>query len=58
MVAALLELGGKDQVFALPQHPYTNLLMSSVPRMDATWLEDVLILPQCRKRNSGLENSA
>lgn len=30
----MVELGGKDEVFARPQHPYTVGLLNSIPRLD------------------------
>jgi peptide/nickel transport system ATP-binding protein len=38
MVAA----GPTSEVFAPPMHPYTELLLSSVPEMRADWLDEVL----------------
>ena len=34
--------GPTQQVFAPPWHPYTELLLSSVPEMRADWLDEVL----------------
>ena len=34
--------GDTKTVFAPPMHPYTELLLSSVPEMRADWLDDVL----------------
>ena len=34
--------GPREQVFAPPYHPYTKLLLSSVPEMDTHWLDGVL----------------
>ena len=34
--------GDTEQVFAPPWHPYTELLLSSVPEMRADWLDEVL----------------
>ncbi len=36
------ELGTVQQVFSPPHHPYTALLMSSVPALRPEWLEEVL----------------
>ena len=33
------EMGATDQVFAHPLHPYTQMLMASVPRLDKKWEE-------------------
>jgi len=38
----LVAQGPLDQVFAPPLHPYTALLLSSVPEMRTGWLADVL----------------
>jgi peptide/nickel transport system ATP-binding protein len=33
-LAKLMELGGADEVFAPPHHPYTEALMSAIPTLD------------------------
>jgi len=38
----VVEQGGKDRMFAPPHHPYTDLLLSSVPEMDPDWLTNLL----------------
>jgi peptide/nickel transport system ATP-binding protein len=38
----LVAEGPREQVFAPPYHPYTKLLLSSVPEMDIHWLDGVL----------------
>jgi len=38
----VVEQGSKDQMFAPPHHPYTDLLLSSVPEMDPDWLTNLL----------------
>ena len=38
----VVEQGPKDQMFRPPHHPYTGLLLSSVPEMDPNWLTRVL----------------
>ncbi|HWK44560.1 MAG TPA: ABC transporter ATP-binding protein [Stellaceae bacterium] len=43
--------GDTAEVFAPPYHPYTELLLSSVPEMRADWLDEVLA-----KRQSGPVN--
>ncbi|WP_375688607.1 ABC transporter ATP-binding protein [Pseudooceanicola sp. LIPI14-2-Ac024] len=35
----VVEQGPKSQMFAPPHHPYTQLLLSSVPEMDPDWLD-------------------
>ena len=39
----VVEAGSKDQVFEPPYHEYTKLLLSSVPKMDPDWLDNLLI---------------
>ena len=36
------EMGPTDQVLSPPFHPYTKLLISSVPEMRVGWLEDIM----------------
>jgi peptide/nickel transport system ATP-binding protein len=43
----LVASGETETVFAPPYHPYTELLLSSVPEMRADWLDEVL----ARRRN-------
>ena len=38
----VVEQGPKDKMFTPPHHPYTDLLLSSVPEMDPEWLTTVL----------------
>lgn len=38
----VVEKGNKSEVFSPPHHPYTELLLGSVPDMDPTWLDRVL----------------
>jgi peptide/nickel transport system ATP-binding protein len=38
----IIAQGPTAQIFAPPYHPYTEKLISSVPEMDTTWLDDVL----------------
>lgn len=38
----VVESGPKDQMFEPPHHPYTDLLLSSVPEMDPDWLTRLL----------------
>ncbi|MEQ8584847.1 MAG: ABC transporter ATP-binding protein [Thalassobaculaceae bacterium] len=38
----VVEQGGKEEMFTPPHHPYTDLLLSSVPEMDPNWLTTVL----------------
>jgi peptide/nickel transport system ATP-binding protein len=44
----IVEQGHKDQVLSPPHKPYTELLLSSVPNMDADWLTELL-----KTRSSG-----
>ncbi|PVA07691.1 ABC transporter ATP-binding protein [Thalassorhabdomicrobium marinisediminis] len=38
----VVEHGPKTDMFTPPHHPYTDLLLSSVPEMDPDWLTDLL----------------
>lgn len=38
----VIESGPKDVMFKPPHHPYTDLLLSSVPEMDPDWLTELL----------------
>ncbi|MGR3572324.1 ABC transporter ATP-binding protein [Brevirhabdus sp.] len=38
----VVEQGLKDAMFTPPHHPYTDLLLSSIPEMDPDWLTDLL----------------
>ena len=38
----VVEHGPKDEMFKPPHHPYTDLLLSSVPEMDPNWLTTLL----------------
>jgi len=38
----VVEMGPKTEMFTPPHHPYTDLLLSSVPEMDPNWLNTVL----------------
>ncbi len=38
----VVEQGAKDEMFTPPHHPYTDLLLSSVPEMDSNWLTTLL----------------
>lgn len=38
----VVEQGPKSQILAPPHHPYTDLLLSSVPEMEPGWLDRVL----------------
>ncbi|MER9396189.1 MULTISPECIES: ABC transporter ATP-binding protein [unclassified Mesorhizobium] len=37
----IVEQGPKDEFFAPPHHPYTQLLLTSVPQMDPEWLDSI-----------------
>ena len=39
---SVVEHGPKEEMFQPPHHPYTDLLMSSVPEMDPDWLTNLL----------------
>ncbi|MDI7861564.1 hypothetical protein MRS76_06310 [Rhizobiaceae bacterium n13] len=38
----VVEQGPEDVMFKPPHHPYTDLLLSSVPEMDPNWLTTLL----------------
>ena len=38
----VVEAGPKEEMFTPPHHPYTDLLLSSVPEMDPDWLTNLL----------------
>lgn len=38
----VVEQGPKDEMFRPPHHPYTDLLLSSVPEMDPNWMTTLL----------------
>ncbi|MBR9653288.1 ABC transporter ATP-binding protein [Thalassovita aquimarina] len=38
----VVEQGPKGQMFSPPHHPYTKLLLSSVPEMDPDWLDTTI----------------
>ncbi len=38
----VVEAGPRDAMFQPPHHPYTDLLLSSVPEMDPSWLDQLL----------------
>ena len=38
----VVEQGPKNEMFRPPHHPYTDLLLSSVPEMDPNWLTELL----------------
>ena len=41
-VGRVVEQGPKAEMFRPPHHPYTDLLLSSVPEMDPDWLTNLL----------------
>jgi peptide/nickel transport system ATP-binding protein len=45
----VVQQGPKRQVLTPPHHPYTDLLLSSVPEMDPTWLDALLSDRAARK---------
>lgn len=42
----IVQHGPKDEVLQPPHHPYTELLLSSVPQMRTDWLDEVLARPR------------
>lgn len=47
----VVEQGATGEVLASPSHDYTNHLMSSVPEIDPTWLDNLLALRNSADRN-------
>jgi peptide/nickel transport system ATP-binding protein len=45
----IMEQGPKSQILTPPRHPYTELLFSSMPEMDPSWLPRVL-----KERQAGI----
>jgi peptide/nickel transport system ATP-binding protein len=45
----IVEQGPKEEILTPPHHPYTDLLLSSVPEMDPDWLDDLLAERAARK---------
>lgn len=51
---SIMESGDIERVFQRPLHPYTQILMSSVPRLDKKWEEaEIRLKGQEGKRTSG-----
>jgi peptide/nickel transport system ATP-binding protein len=40
---SVVEIGETDKVYENPQHPYTRMLMASVPRLDQKWNNDLCL---------------
>ena len=49
---AVVELGDTEKVYGNPQHPYTRMLLASVPRLHSRW--DDAPAPAVLARPSGL----
>ena len=54
----IVEQGAKDKIFAPPYHEYTELLLSSVPEMDPSWMDRVLAQRKAQNRNKGGRRAA
>ncbi|RME79351.1 MAG: ABC transporter ATP-binding protein [Chloroflexi bacterium] len=48
----VVEQGSTDRIFGNPLHPYTQMLMASVPRLDAKWEEE---LPPANGQENGAD---
>jgi peptide/nickel transport system ATP-binding protein len=44
-VGKLVESAATDELFANPKHPYTEALLSAVPKPDPRWRSEPLVLP-------------
>ncbi len=49
----VVEMGATEKIFADPKHPYTRMLMASVPRLDRKWEEVDLKLNQQQAAANG-----
>ena len=49
------EQGPTDKVLSPPYHPYTRLLISSVPEMRTGWLEDTIASETITGMSGGVE---
>lgn len=48
------EMGATDSIFDQPLHPYTRMLVASVPRLDKKWeREEILLNPKPAELSSG-----
>ncbi len=43
----IVEMGKTEKIFLNPQHPYTQMLISSVPRLDKKWDEQSCVETEC-----------
>lgn len=50
----IVEQGPREEMFTPPHHEYTDLLLSSVPEMDPTWLDELME----RRRREGMMASS
>ena len=53
---SIAEMGDADEVLSRPKHPYTQLLLSAVPRIDPdTTRERIRVPPEVKERIGGVE---
>jgi peptide/nickel transport system ATP-binding protein len=50
----IVDLGPTREVFAPPHHPYTHLLLASVPEMRQGWLEEVVSTQEAEASRRGV----
>lgn len=48
----VLEMGATEKIYATPLHPYTRMLMASVPRLDKKW-EEIQVEPKDEPATNG-----
>lgn len=49
----VVEIGDTEKIFANPAHPYTQMLLQSVPRLDRKWEPGVVELKSIRAEPAG-----
>ena len=53
----IVQQGAKGQVLTPPHHPYTDLLLSSVPEMATGWLDNLMAERAARKAQQLLKSA-
>ena len=49
----VVEMGATEKVFENPQHPYTKMLMASIPRLDRKWEQGATTLTAAQPSATG-----